>query len=198
MLQYQELLLRMEIVVKAILLSILFFSSGCTSLFAAEKQIDPEQSTITIRVGKTGLFSAAGHEHIVKAPIAQSTIDDAGAAHVTFGVEAARLMVQPEEHRAEIQHTMRERVLESSRYPEIRFASDKVQPDGAGRWDIAGTLMLHGQSKPLQVRVQLVRDEYWGTALIKQSDFGIQPVSAGGGTVKVKNELKIDFSIKAR
>ena len=183
---------------KAILLPVLFLSSGPTCLFAAERQIDPGESTITIHVGKTGLFSAAGHEHIVKAPIAQGTIDDGGAAHVTFGVEAARLMVQPEEHRAEIQHTMQERVLESSRYPEIRFASDKVQPDGAGRWDIAGTLMLHGQSKPLQVRVQLVRDEYWGTALIKQSDFGIQPVSAGGGTVKVKNELKIDFSIKAR
>jgi hypothetical protein len=33
---------------------------------------------------------------------------------------------------------------------------------------------------------------------INQTDFGIRPVSAGGGTVKVKNELKIDISIKMR
>jgi polyisoprenoid-binding protein YceI len=187
-----------ETVVKAILISVLFISCGSTSLFAAQKQIDPEQSTLTIHVGKAGLLSVAGHEHTVQAPIAQGTIDDGAAAHVSFRVEAARLMVQPEEHRDEIQHAMQERVLESDRFPEIRFVSDRVQSAGDGKWDIAGTLMLHGESKPVQVHVQLLRDKYAGRVIIKQSDFGIQPVSAGGGTVKVKDELKIDFSIKTR
>jgi hypothetical protein len=30
---------------------------------------------------------------------------------------------------------------------------------------------------------------------LKQTDFGITPISIGGGTVKVKNELRIDFDI---
>jgi hypothetical protein len=36
---------------------------------------------------------------------------------------------------------------------------------------------------------------YRGTALLKQSDFGIQPISIVGGTVKVKDDLKIEFDI---
>ena len=37
-----------------------------------------------------------------------------------------------------------------------------------------------------------------GKARLRQTDFGIKPVSAGGGTVKVKNELGLDFRIVAR
>jgi len=36
---------------------------------------------------------------------------------------------------------------------------------------------------------------YHGDAILKQLDFGITPVSMAGGTVKVKNELKIEFDI---
>jgi hypothetical protein len=32
--------------------------------------------------------------------------------------------------------------------------------------------------------------------VLKQRDFGITPVSIAGGTVKVKNELTIDFDIR--
>jgi hypothetical protein len=46
--------------------------------------------------------------------------------------------------------------------------------------------------------VRYLEGKYVGTATIKQKDFGIQPVSAGGGTVKVKDELTIDFSIKTK
>jgi hypothetical protein len=30
---------------------------------------------------------------------------------------------------------------------------------------------------------------------LKQSEFGITPISLAGGTVKVKDEMKIDFDI---
>ena len=44
---------------------------------ADERPIDTEHSKITIHVGKSGLFSAAGHEHEVSAPIAEGEIDAA-------------------------------------------------------------------------------------------------------------------------
>jgi hypothetical protein len=44
--------------------------------------------------------------------------------------------------------------------------------------------------------VKSLDGKYIGNMTIKQTDFGIRPVSVGGGIVKVKNELKIDFSIK--
>jgi polyisoprenoid-binding protein YceI len=184
--------------VKAILLSILFLSFGAIHLFADQKQIDAEHSTLTIHVGKSGLLAAAGHEHTVTAPIADGTIDNGSTANVNFRVEAARLTVLPEEHQSEIQHTMQERVLETARFPEIRFVSDKVQSTGAGRWDVSGMLTLHGETRAVKVHVQYVDDRYVGSATIRQTDFDIQPVSAGGGTVRVKDELKIDFTIKTK
>lgn len=39
---------------------------------------------------------------------------------------------------------------------------------------------------------------YRGSATIKQADFGIKPISIGGGTIKVKDEVKIDFDIVTR
>jgi polyisoprenoid-binding protein YceI len=113
-------------------------------------------------------------------------------------VEAARLTVLPEEHQSEIQHTMQERVLESTRFSEIYFASDKVQSTAEGEWDVSGRLTLHGETRTVLVHVKSLDGKYIGNTTIKQTDFGIRPVSAGGGTVKVKNELKIDFSIKMR
>jgi hypothetical protein len=36
---------------------------------------------------------------------------------------------------------------------------------------------------------------YRGSATLKQTDFGITPVTVAGGTVKVKDEVKIEFEI---
>jgi polyisoprenoid-binding protein YceI len=183
---------------KIILLSLLLLSVSAKAAVASQRQIDAAQSTLTIHVGKTGLLSAAGHEHLVTAPIADGIIDDGSTASVSFRVESARLTVLPEEHQSEVQHTMQERVLESSRFPEIRFVSDHVQPAGDGQWQVTGQLTLHGVTKPVQVPVRFANGRYEGAVTIKQTDYGIEPVSAGGGTVKVKNELKIDFAIKTK
>jgi hypothetical protein len=44
---------------------------GTVPVFAKEKPMDTEHSRVTIRVGKSGLFSVAGHDHEVVAPIAE-------------------------------------------------------------------------------------------------------------------------------
>jgi len=177
---------------------LVLFAAAAAPLLAAEKQIDPAHSTLTIHVGKTGLLSAAGHEHTVMAPIERGTIADGEAAHVNFDVEAARMMVLPESHRDEIQQNMQEHVLDSARFPHIRFVSESVKPAGDGVWNVSGKLTLHGETRPVLVHVELHDGAYAGATTIKQTDFGIEPVSAGGGTVKVKNELKIDFMIRAK
>jgi polyisoprenoid-binding protein YceI len=183
---------------KAMLLVGVCFCAGVTQVLAAQKALDTEHSSLTIHVGKTGLFSAAGHEHVVSAPVAGGSLDDGSHPQVEFHVEAARLTVAPEEHQSEVQQRMQEQVLESSKFPEIRFASDEVKSTGNGEWDVAGKLTLHGETKPVRLQVRFVDRTYVGSVTIKQTEFGIQPVSAGGGTVKVKDELKIDFAIKTK
>jgi polyisoprenoid-binding protein YceI len=105
-------------------------------------------------------------------------------------------MVLPEEHQSEVQRSMQERVLESSRFPEISFTSDSVKAVSKDSWLVSGMLMLHGEAKPISVSVHRADGTYIGAVTIKQTDFGIQPISAAGGTVKVKNELKINFTIR--
>ena len=179
-----------------VLLAISLALIGNSALFAAQKEIDPDHSSLTIHVAKSGLLSAAGHEHTVMAPIEDGTIDDSQTAHVSFRVNAARLMVLPEEHQSEVQRSMQERVLESSRFPEISFTSDSVKTVSKDSWLVSGILMLHGEVKPISVSVHRADGTYIGTVTIKQTDFGIQPISTAGGTVKVKNELKINFTIR--
>jgi polyisoprenoid-binding protein YceI len=54
---------------------------------------------------------------------------------------------------------------------------------------------LHGKDRPITFEVALKGDSYRGSATLKQTDFGITPVTVAGGTVKVKDELKIEFEI---
>lgn len=63
---------------------------------------------------------------------------------------------------------------------------------------MAGDLTLHGQTHPVKLDIQSRNGHYQGAAELKQRDFGIEPVSAGGGAAKVKNELRVEFDIVAK
>lgn len=169
--------------------------------FSAQgKSIDVKRSTITIHVGKAGLFSAAGHEHWVNAPITSGVMNDSQEPNVEFKVAAANMQVKPDpkvdsKTHAEIQRDMQERVLESSKYPDIVFRSSRIHAISDGQWRVEGTLTLHGVTKPVSITVKRSGDSYAGEAVIKQTDFNIKPITVGGGLVKVKNELEIAFRI---
>jgi hypothetical protein len=47
------------------------------------------------------------------------------------------------------------------------------------------------------VEVRHEGEAYTGSTRLKQTDFGIQPVSVAGGAVKVKDEVEISFKIYA-
>lgn len=175
-----------------LILPIAFAQSGSRS-------IDTAHSVITVRVFKAGLFSAFGHNHEIAAPIAKGSVD-IQEQRVSLHVDATKLRVLDREvaasTRAEIQQTMAgPEVLDSRRFREISFTSTSVGAAGEQRWIVDGNLTLHGQTKPVRVEVSSRNGHYRGSATIKQSDFGIKLVSVAGGTVKVKDEVKIEFDI---
>lgn len=165
--------------------------------------IDTQRSSITIHVGKAGVFSAAAHEHWVNAAIVSGTIDTSGAMpSVRFTVDARKLSVKPEtgvsdKDQADVQANMQTKVLQSPAYPEIVFQSTQVRRDRDNAWKVSGDLTLRGVTKSLTLDVARENDAYVGTARIKQTDFGIQPIKIGGGVVKVKDELEITFRVYA-
>ena len=166
---------------------------------AAAKTIDIDKSVMTVRVFKAGLFSAFGHEHEISAPIQQGSFTE-GNPSVELTVDARKLRVMDKDvsdkDRAEIQQTMLgPKVLDSEKYPEIRFRSTRVDRLGEDKWIVHGDLTVRGQTRPVKVQVEGQNGHYRGAVELKQKDFGITPVTVGGGVVKVKNEFRVEFEV---
>jgi polyisoprenoid-binding protein YceI len=168
--------------------------------FGERRTIDPKSSSFTVHVFKSGLFSAFADNHVIRAPIAAGTAEDGAEARVEIAVEAGRLTVLDPElapaKRDEVQRRMLgPEVLDTARFEKIRFRSTKVQPLAEGRWRVEGVLELHGQSAPLSFEVSGTKERLRGSVTLSQRAFGIEPISIAGGTVKVKDEVKVDFEI---
>jgi polyisoprenoid-binding protein YceI len=173
---------------------------GPVAAYAQSKAIDVSKSSMKIRVSKSGAFSALAHNHEIEAPIAEGKIDSSDHASVQLRVDSRKMRVlDPEidaDKRAEIQHTMQSAtVLDVETFPEITYQSTAVTSRGDAHWEVRGDLTLRGKKQPVVVEVSLESGHYRGSASIKQSDFGIEPIRVAGGTVKVKDELKIEFDI---
>jgi polyisoprenoid-binding protein YceI len=172
-------------------------------LMAQEMTIDTQRSTITIHVGKTGLLSVAAHDHTIEAPVSSGTIRESPAPHVEFTVETAKMILRPDpkidpKSEITIQKDMEEMTLETKKFPEITFRSSRIQKLADGQWKVDGDLSLHGVTKPVSLTVRQTGDSYTTHTVLKQTDFGIKPISIGGGMIKVKNEVEIDFQIFPR
>ncbi len=168
-----------------------------------DRAIDVQRSTITIHVGKAGLLSAAGHEHWINAPISSGTIRESPSPYVEFTIETAKMTVKPDpkvdaKTEATIQKDMEEMTLETKKFPKITFRSSRAEKLPDGQWKVEGDLSLHGVTKPVSVTVKRTGDSYTARIVLKQTDFGIKPIVVGGGMIKVKNELEIDFQIFLR
>jgi polyisoprenoid-binding protein YceI len=174
-------------------------------------QLDSSRSHFEVLTSSSGLFRAFGHDHIIAVKDFSGTVEldpsalDRSALHMR--VKASSLALSgakvSEKDRKEIEGTMRNQVLEVDRFPEIIFKSTHVatRKISEGEYDakIEGDLELHGVTRHEVIPAHLKIGEHElsakGEFLLKQSEFGIKPVTAGGGTVKVKNEVKFSFNI---
>jgi YceI-like domain len=173
---------------------------GITPLLARGHAIDAQKSIIRLRVYRTGFFSAFGHNHEIEAPIAGGTVNESDNPSVELHVDATKLRVidgdASASDRAAVQKTMEgPEVLDVARYPEIRFHSTRIERKGTDGWFVEGELKLHGQARPIRMNVTKKDRKFRGSAIISQRDFGMKLVSVAGGTVKVKNEVKVEFEI---
>lgn len=177
--------------------------------------IDGNASTASAHVGKTGFGSFAGHEHTIVAQdfLGEVVLDpeQLSRSSVDVVVNARSLKVseegEPEGDAPKVQQAMRgPKVLDVRRYGTIHFRSTEVTAKqlSPGSYDVTlvGELSLHGVTKPvtIPVRVELKGNALAATGkmVVKQSEFGIQPTSAGGGLVKVEDEVTLSFRIVAQ
>ena len=190
--------------------------AGSAALLAAGPRtftVEPGQSKALIDVGKTGAFSFAGHTHEVEAPLTSGVVhldlDNPSRADVRLEFNAAAMRVTGKGESADdvpkvTQTMLSDMVLDVKTFPSITFESTSVTARGAAPsldLSIAGKLTIRGVTRPVTapVAVKISGDSLTATGKfsIKQTDFGIKPISIGG-VVKVKDELNITFTIAAR
>jgi len=174
--------------------------STAPAVVAQTRPLNLEKSTLTVLVYKSGLFSAFADDHVISAPLASGALSEAVPLSIEIAVRAANLKVLDpklsESRRAEVQTRMLSpEVLDPAKYADITFASTAVVPAGADKWTVTGQLTIHGQARTITFPVARQDGAYRGAVPVKQSDFGISPISIGGGTVKVKDEVKVQFEI---
>jgi polyisoprenoid-binding protein YceI len=182
----------------------------------AEFSVVPGESRVVIGVGKAGMLAFAGHAHEVLAPAVSGTVTLDGTDWPRSGVslefQAAALTVTGKDESPsdvpEVQRTMLgARVLDAERFPKVSFRSTRVAlqavTTGGADLRVEGTVTLHGVTQPLSVPVHVTLDGSGtltarGQFSLKQSAYGIQPVTAAGGTIRVKDDVDVQFTVKAR
>lgn len=178
--------------------------------------IDPGISRVHVHLGRSGLLKFMGHDHEIDAPLAQGRIEvnagDPADSRVDIHWDAPLLAIVPGTEPDEDVPTVEERmrgpdVLDVDRHPGIRFWSFEIlvreADPAAGRWRllVRGGLELKGMRHTVEVPLEVVRegDEVvaTGEAKLRLRSLGIEPPSVGG-VVKVSNDFRVSFEIRAR
>ena len=139
--------------------SYLWVVLAAVPVFPQARPLDTARSSITIRVGRTGVFSFAGDNHLVRAPLASGSVNEAGK-HIEFKVQSKSLRVEDPgtaaNKRAQIQERMLgPDVLDSEHFPVIQFRSTSISGAPADL-RVAGDLTLRGQTRPIESKVQQI------------------------------------------
>ena len=181
---------------------------------------DAEAMTFTINAGTSrlriktfagGPFAALGHDLMFAVPIHKGTItfdagNGTGSLEVRIRTEAITLEGdKSDKDRRDIEHTLKEKVLEVSRHEQIVYEASNatVTKTGSGYdVEVAGSLTLHGvkQRFPLRAKLNMMGPvlRAFGEFALRMSDFGIAQVTVVGGALKVKDEIKATFDVSAR
>ena len=206
-----EVMMKTRCLLLLLLLTVFAFGQSRTRTYT----IVPSESNFRVFVGKAGFFSALAHDHDigVKSFNGRVVVPEAGAGggSLEMEVDATSLEVldtkPSESDKKKIFDAMHNEVLESAKHPKITFKSVSVSDvkqtgNDAYSFVVNGDLTLRGVTKRIAVPVaatittQQIRTT--GKYTLKQTDYGIKPYSAAGGTVKVKDEVVINFDIVAK
>lgn len=175
--------------------------------------IDPMVSRFTVQAFASGFLSAFGHDPKIAIRDLKGEIHFDAAqiekASMHLAIRADSLTVTDnvsDKDRRDIESDMRDKVLETDKYPEITFDVSDVSVNNADNGQavvtLNGQLGLHGVMRPQKVPATIVVTgsmlRAFGEFSLRQSNYNIKAVSAVGGALKVKDEVKFIFDIVAR
>jgi polyisoprenoid-binding protein YceI len=176
----------------------------------ARYRFDRELSRFRVQAYAAGLLAFLGHNPTFAVRGFSGFLDIVDGKlegiRVKLAVKASSLVLvdalRPAE-RAEIEERMRRAVLETAVYPEIAFqaVAGKAATISPGRYRLPldGRLTLHGVTRRERIDAELLvfadGVRLRGDTALRLSDYRIRPVTALGGTIKLKDELSVSFDL---
>ena len=187
---------------------------------AVRYAIDPDRSDIRFLVYRAGPLARLGHNHVIQAknvrgeirfaseirrstfsitmPAKDFAVDEASAR----GDEGEAFAVQPDAEAiaGTTANMIGEKVLDGANYPNIEIESIDLNGPAWGP-DARIRITLHGQTREMSVPIAFAAEGNRITVTtfltIKQTDFGITPMSVLGGGLQVDDAIRIRARIVA-
>jgi len=176
--------------------------------------IDLSQSRVTATLTQEGFISRRYPNHRVEVKNFSGKIEvsERDETRIAVEVEAeAKSLTNADEgmtefERREFQNVLNNLVLESDKFPKIKFVSVSIsdaRKSGETRtFTLNGDLTLRDATRrvsfPVAVTISKDRLRATGDAELKQTDFGITPYSGKLGMIKIGDVVKINFEIVAK
>jgi polyisoprenoid-binding protein YceI len=162
----------------------------------------PENGTLAVRTGRSGAAAKAGHDLLIHVTAWQATLEvgeDPAATSIVLDADATSLRVREgtggmkalgDDDKASIEQTIDDDVLKGQG---IEFRSTVVQTAADGsRLSVQGELTLVGKARPIAFDLAVSADgKLSGSAVVKQTDWGITPYSALFGALKVADQVEV-------
>jgi hypothetical protein len=175
-------------------------------------RVDPAESLVVIEVRRGGSLARLGHDHVVASHDVRGFVAPGlGRADLYIRLEGlivdepalradAKFDTQPSDE--DIAGTRRNMLksLDAAQYP---FALIHVDGGDGGAGDkalrVAVTVhgITHEMSEPVHIDAAAEAVTVTGSLQMKQTDFGIAPLSVLGGAIQVQDEVGLRFRIRA-
>ena len=178
-------------------------------------RVDPASSLVVIEVYRAGSLARLGHDHVVASHDTHGYVLP-DAVNADLYVEIDRLVVDEPALRAEAhfdtqpsaedvagtrRNMLGSGVLDAARYPFALVHVAGVSGTGDGRM-ASVSIALHGMTRemqvPLQIETTVGEMTVSGRLTVRQTDFGITPLSVLGGAIQVKDTIELRFRLRAR
>ena len=176
---------------------------------AGTHRFGPDNATLAVRTRRGGAAAKAGHDLLIHVTAWQGTLElseDPKATRAELTADATSLRVREgtggiqslgDDDKANIEQTIDDEVLKRLA---IGFRSRSVEAAADdGRLEVSGDLTLVGTTHPIAFEVAIDAEGMLrGTAVVKQTDWGMKPYSALFGALKVADEVEVAVDASTR
>lgn len=165
---------------------------------AGTYKLGPDNASLHVETGRNGAAAKAGHDLTIDVKSWEATLEVGDSSNLQLSADPTSLHVREgkggmqalkDDDKEDIRKTIDKDVLKKK---SVTFKSTSIEPAGDGL-KVSGDLEMGGKSNPVSFELSESGGKLAGSAIVKQSDWGIKPYSALFGALKVNDEVKVVF-----